>query len=288
MSNQPKVFVASSREGLHVAEAVNIKLENDARVKLWDNAFDLSSTTIQSLLSRAHDSDFAVFVFHADDKTIIRGNTYSTVRDNVLFELGLFIGALNLERCFILAPKSTEVEFRLPTDLAGVTISFYDDSLDDMVDAVTASCAKIKVALKRLGTEATEAQTQPKSEELANLQRQLGSVQSELWRTRIDAERSIEEKSKLLAAISAHFYATAKPATEAEIRAWEEGAKQTYPDTQTISRHGVYYVDHDVIVPPLFGAHAVALIVAKGARVAGLDQWSHNTIYFMDGFRKLN
>src|SRR6202040_953388 len=37
--------------------------------------------------------DLGVFVFDADDVAVIRDNKTPTVRDNVLFELGLFIGS---------------------------------------------------------------------------------------------------------------------------------------------------------------------------------------------------
>ncbi len=149
MSDKPNIFIASSGEGVSVAEAVAIKLEHDARPKLWDNAFDLSSITISALIEKTKDADYAVFIFHKDDKTTIRENTYSVVRDNVLFELGLFIGALGIEKCFILVPKSKENEFRMPTDLAGVTTTTYDDELEDMVDAVATSCAKVKNQIKK-------------------------------------------------------------------------------------------------------------------------------------------
>jgi hypothetical protein len=286
MNNQPRLFVASSSEGLHVAEAVVIKLEHDARVKLWDNAFDLSSVTISSLVARARDTDFATFVFHKDDKSYIRGNVYNVVRDNVLFELGLFVGALGIDRCFILVPKSGENEFRLPTDLAGVTVSTYDDTLDDMVDAVAASCAKMKMALRKL-TKATAAPPESQETKARVAQQQMQALQSEIWRLRIDAQRSEEEKDKLLHALAAHFYTIAKPATEAEISAWEEGAKATYPKKPKIGRGKVYFVDRDVILPPLYGSLSISVIVAAGVKVHGLDQWSHNSVYFMDGFRKL-
>ena len=148
MSDKPTIFIASSSEALSIAEAVHIKLEQEARVRLWENAFDLSSITITTLISKTKETDYGVFVFHPDDKTVVRGEEYSTVRDNVLLELGMFIGALGLERCFILAPKSVEATFRLPTDLAGVTASFYDDQEEHYTDAVTGSCAKIKQTIK--------------------------------------------------------------------------------------------------------------------------------------------
>lgn len=147
---RPRVFIASSSEALQVAEAVNMRLDNYAQVKQWDNAFDLSSITINSLVQCSRNTDFAVFVFHRDDKAIIRDNSYSIVRDNVLFELGLFIGAIGIERCFVLIPKSSEHDFRLPTDLAGLTVATYDDSHKNHVDAVTASCGRIKQAIEQL------------------------------------------------------------------------------------------------------------------------------------------
>jgi len=285
MTELPRVFIASSSEGLHVAEAVNIRLEHDAKIKQWDNAFDLSSMTLPSLVSRAQDTDFALFVFHKDDKTIIRGTTYSVVRDNVLFELGLFIGAVGVERCFVLIPKSSEGDFRMPTDLAGLTVAVYDDSLDDMVDAVTTSCAKIKQAIRRLHK--SDAPVTPPANASAATQEQLRSVQSELWSTRIDMQRAVEQQAKLMAAVTNHFYAVAKPATETEIAKWEEGAKESYATPPKIRGRNIFFVDKDVIIPPLHGASSISVIVAPGVRVQGFDQWSHNAVYLMDGYRKL-
>lgn len=282
MSNLPRVFVASSREALHVAEAVNIRLEHDTKVKLWDNAFDLSSLTLPALLSRTQETDFAVFVFHKDDKVIIRGSEFSSVRDNVLFELGLFIGALGIERCFVLFPKSVEGEFRLPTDLAGLTVAAYDDSLDDMVDAVTTCCAKIKQAIKKAISPETAPKAAP-SEKHDTTQ----ILQSELWRARIDLQRASEQAAALHSAIAAHFLAIAKPATEKEIKRWEEGAKDSYTSVPTIGSRNAFFVDRDLIVPSFYGASSISVIVAPGVKVFGLDQWSHNTVYFMDGFRML-
>lgn len=287
MSELPNVFIASSLEGLSVAEAVNIKLEYEARVKQWDNAFDLSSVTIDSLIKRARESDYGVFVFHKDDETTIRGNSYSSVRDNVLFELGLFIGALGIEKCFVLMPKSKEREFRLPTDLSGVTMTTYDDALDDMVDAVATSCAKIKHAIKKIET----GKKLPKDENgsvTKVLQQQLNSTQSNVWRLNQEVERAKEETAQLLESIKNHFFSIAKPATPAEILAWETGAKNSYLKDVKIKYHDVYFIDRDVVIPPLFGSSSISIIVGCGVRVYGIGNWSHNSIYYMDGFRTDN
>ncbi len=286
MSDLPRIFIASSREALQVAEAVNIRLEGDGRIKQWDNAFELSTLTLPTLCARTKETDFAVFVFHKDDQTIIRGNTYSSVRDNVVFELGLFIGSLGIEKCFVLVPKSVEGDFRLPTDLAGLTVTSYDDSIEDMVDAVTTSCAKIKQSIKKswvVNTTIAEQQSSP-SVPSPDPNREL---QSELWRARVDLQRAIEQVAAMHSAITTHFMAVAKPATEREIATWEDGAKQNYSTVPKIGTRNTFFVDRDVIIPSLYGANSISVIVGAGARVVGLDQWSHNAVYFMDGFRKL-
>lgn len=282
MSDKPTVFIASSSEAISVAEAVHIKLEQEMRVKLWENAFDLSSITITTLIGKTKEADYAVFVFHPDDKTLIREKEYSSVRDNVVLELGMFIGALGLEKCFILVPKSAETAFRLPTDLAGVTASFYDDQEPDLTDAVTGSCAKIKQSVKKLEAAKTKTETTSETE---TLREQLHSTQSQIWSMNHDIQRANEQSQSLLESIKLHFFSIAKPATLAEIKSWEDGAKASYLKEVKIRDRGVYYVDREVIVPPLHGAGAISIIVASGVKVYGIDKWSHNSIYYMDGFR---
>tara|TARA_Y100000589_G_scaffold285190_1_gene284545 strand:- start:31 stop:897 length:867 start_codon:yes stop_codon:yes gene_type:complete len=283
MSKKPTVFIASSSEALPVAEAVLVKLEQEVRVKSWDNAFDLSNTTINTLVQKTKEVDYAVFVFSKDDTSIIRGEEYASTRDNVVLELGLFIGALGLERCFILAPKSVSSSFRLPTDLAGVTASFYDDDEElEVIDAITSSCVKVKQAIARLEKTPDSTETSSKDE---ILNRQLHEAQSQIWRMNHDIQREAEKSQTLLEAIKHYFFSVAKPATPAEIKAWETGAKQNYLQEVKIRDMSVYYVDRDTIVPPLHGASSLSIIVAEGVKVYGLDRWSHNKIYYMDGFR---
>lgn len=282
MSDKPTIFIASSSEALSVAEAVHIKLEGEFRPKLWENAFDLSSMTITTLISKTKEADYAIFVFHPDDKALIREKEYRAVRDNVVLELGMFIGALGLEKCFLLVPKSSGATFRLPTDLAGVTASFYDDLDLDISDAVTGSCAKIKQAVKKLEANKTQIATTTESEVL---KQQLSHTQSQLWSINHDVQRANEQSQSFLESIKIHFFSIAKPATPAELKAWEYGAKESYLKDVKIREHNIYFVDKDIIIPPLHGANAISIIVEKGVRVHGVDKWSHNRIYYMDGFR---
>jgi hypothetical protein len=85
--------------------------------------------TLAGLLKNLRDSDFGIFVFAADDDAITKGKLLKVPRDNVVYEAGLFSGYLCPERCFIAVPKSVEVH--VPTDLAGMTRGFYDDTRTD-------------------------------------------------------------------------------------------------------------------------------------------------------------
>ena len=118
----PRVFVGSSEEGLEVAQALQAALGAEYDVSVWNQGtFVMSGTGIHSLLRASQRHDFAVFVLTADDKLTTRRSTRPAARDNVLFEAGLFIGAIGLDRTFLVCSKG----LRLPSDLAGVTVALF-------------------------------------------------------------------------------------------------------------------------------------------------------------------
>ena len=147
---KPRVFLASSVEGLDVASAINESLDYDTEIVHWKDGFSLSSYTIDSLMEKARTVDFAIFVFTPDDVSTIREQSHIVVRDNVLFELGLFIGSLTKERCFIIKPRGVNLHF--PTDLLGLTPADFDGnrSDNDLTQAVNAACSKVKKEILRL------------------------------------------------------------------------------------------------------------------------------------------
>ncbi|MFQ2539839.1 TIR domain-containing protein [Aeromonas caviae] len=158
---KPKIFIGSSREGVHIADAVHANLTYDAECTVWkDGVFQLSQNTLADLVRVLRDSDFGVFVFSPDDLSIMRGNTSTTVRDNVIFELGLFIGRLGPERCFFLIPDDAS-DLRLPSDLAGVTPGRYEGSRSDSnwMAALNPACMQIKMQIARLKSFQDAAQT---------------------------------------------------------------------------------------------------------------------------------
>jgi predicted nucleotide-binding protein len=103
---KPRVFIGSSVEQLELAYATQEALEHNVESTVWtQDVFTLSQGTVASLIDRLDDSDFGIFVLAPDDVTIMRDVNGRTVRDNVIFELGLFIGRLGADRCFLIVPR---------------------------------------------------------------------------------------------------------------------------------------------------------------------------------------
>src|SRR5262245_31786624 len=121
---RPSVFIGSSSEGRSIAEYLQVLLDADCEVQLWSQAtFGLGDSTLASLVVAIERFDFAVLVVTADDTGTARGEGYAAPRDNVLFELGLFMGALGPARTFMVVDRSNPP--KLPSDLAGVTYASF-------------------------------------------------------------------------------------------------------------------------------------------------------------------
>lgn len=119
-TSKPKIFIASSGRAILLAEALANYLSDIAEVQRWYRSFPPGFGTLDSLLTEAGDCDFAAVLLTEDD-VLHKGNLEVLApRDNCVFELGLFIGALNLEprRCFMLTSTSRDA---LPSDLKGRT-----------------------------------------------------------------------------------------------------------------------------------------------------------------------
>ena len=159
-----RVFVASSVEGLDVAYAVQENFQFDFDITVWSQGvFALTKGSLENLDEQSGRYDAAVFVFSPDDSSVVRGTSKATVRDNVLFELGLFIGRLGREKCFLIKPMSFS-DFDLPTDLIGITPGTYDDARGDgnLVAALGPVCNKIRRALNPKADKVPPKESEPK------------------------------------------------------------------------------------------------------------------------------
>ncbi len=192
-----KLFIGSSVEGINVAFAIQDNLQYNAEITVWDqDVFNLSETSIESLIKILQTCDFGIFVFTPDDYIKIRGKKDLVVRDNVIFELGLFIGKLGRERCYIILPDNKE--FHLPTDLAGITPAKYDASRsDNNLKAGTGIASnKIRETIVKLGRlNKSNDETEPKSQSEGNI---IVSPKNEDWIELIFFSKKYDEAIKVL------------------------------------------------------------------------------------------
>jgi len=148
----PSVFIASSSEMLPIAEQIQFDLQQVSRPVIWSQGvFGLGWGTLESLIKAASTYDFSIIVFGADDSINFRGDAKNVPRDNVIFELGLFIGKLGQERTYVLYDKTANLH--ILSDLAGITKAAYDGvwATTDLAAAIGAACQPIRLAIKKLG-----------------------------------------------------------------------------------------------------------------------------------------
>lgn len=151
-SGRMRLFVGSSSESRAVARCLHSLFSKEGTIepRLWEFAFEATDFTMEGLEEAMDQSDFAAFVCAPDDIVKSRGKTAFVPRDNVLFELGLFMGRIGRKRCFVLTPNGTRV--KLPSDLMGITELHYEGSAKTVTrDMVLAAADQIIEIVNRDG-----------------------------------------------------------------------------------------------------------------------------------------
>ena len=149
--DKPRIFLGSSEKQQKLLQALTRGLEDVANVEPWTTSFNPGTTTLERLLELAQEVDFAAFVFAQDDWTTNSppasdpsGSGQASPRDNVVFEAGLFCGALGMRRTFILHASGS----KLPTDLLGLTSVRYKATTPADMRAVN---QKLRTAIESVG-----------------------------------------------------------------------------------------------------------------------------------------
>ena len=124
---KPRIFLGSSAQQEKLLAALARGLQDIADVDAWMTVFNPGVSTLERLVELTREVDFAAFVFAQDDWTTKGASPeaasgQASPRDNVVFEAGLFGGALGIRRTFILHANGA----KLPTDLLGLTSIRYD------------------------------------------------------------------------------------------------------------------------------------------------------------------
>src|ERR671927_1779052 len=124
--NKPRIFLGSSGKQAKLLQAITRGLADVADVEPWTAAFNPGRSTLDRLVELSQEVDFAAFVFAQDDWTTTDASQsgQASPRDNVVFEAGLFGGALGMRRTFILHANDS----KLPSDLLGLTCIRYGEA----------------------------------------------------------------------------------------------------------------------------------------------------------------
>lgn len=125
---------------------------------MWDQeVFKASHYPLEALMQELKNSDFGAFVLAPEDLITMRGKRWSVPRDNVLFELGMFIARLGRESTFLVVPKKRP-NLHLPSDLDGLTVLNYDSERSDgkIIAALAAPGNAIRRAAKNESRQAAK------------------------------------------------------------------------------------------------------------------------------------
>lgn len=116
------LFIGCSDEASHVAFEVKAVLEAKFKKRLdvkvfketeWKNL----TAILDNLRNRLDEYYYAVFIGYPDDVVLSRNEFYYSCRDNVLFEMGLFLSRVGRDRTFFVLPNKLNYNGARPIQL---------------------------------------------------------------------------------------------------------------------------------------------------------------------------
>lgn len=123
-----KIFVASSLEAKEEDKFVRTVLEeNNIEAVTWKDIFHTGEFNLDSLLNITQKIHGAIIISTCDDKIWYRGTESMAPRDNILFEMGLFIKALGTKHVALVFCKNENGDSpKIPTDIQGLNVIFFE------------------------------------------------------------------------------------------------------------------------------------------------------------------
>ena len=151
MKNKLKIIIlSSSKLGLPIANSLKtslLQVNSNLNVNVWneDPIFEPATFTLTRLLELNTIFDFAIVILTPDEMVLekkskpgLRGKTtYNYLpKDNVIFEMGLFLSSLGIERTFILRQGNV----KLPSDIGGIYFTQFDIEGDNFDNSIKIQC----------------------------------------------------------------------------------------------------------------------------------------------------
>ena len=148
---RPKIFIASSGKNISIAKAFKNQLREYADADVWDEVFRKhnNESFLETLMQSKEDYEYGLFVWAADDAIANKKNAVYSPRDNVVFETGLFMGALGTPKIFIVYDDA--IPLKTPTDFLGINlIKFNSKELKQKKhSAIKDACKIIEYEIKK-------------------------------------------------------------------------------------------------------------------------------------------
>jgi hypothetical protein len=146
--DRPRMFIGSSSEGKEIAQRLQAELLDFCDAELWTNGFFLpGDSNVESLLAASAEVDYAALVLTPDVLIEERGAEGRAPRGNVIFELGLFTGALGRHRAF--AVYCTDDEVVIPSDWSVTSAVYRRPTRGNTNAALTPATLAIRDAISR-------------------------------------------------------------------------------------------------------------------------------------------
>lgn len=149
--NEPVVFIGSASEQLEICREIEVAFSYDPIVvKVWTGIFNPSKIPIEDLIAMVNDADFAILVISPDDIIESRGIEMYGPRDNILFELGLFMGGISRERTFMVKPRGKDI--KIPSDLIGIKpLEYAEGPMGTLCNRMGPVCTELRRLIVRIG-----------------------------------------------------------------------------------------------------------------------------------------
>lgn len=154
-----KIFIGSSSEGESLAQAIQGNLDKSFDCVIWNqDAFKFGEGNLESLVGCLEEYDFAILALTPDDITDSRNHENTSPRDNVIFELGLFIGGLGRDRAIAIHQES--INLKLPTDLDITIGKFRIQQSGNLTASTGAVCGRIERHMNKVGGKPRKKQSE--------------------------------------------------------------------------------------------------------------------------------
>jgi predicted nucleotide-binding protein len=148
-----RIFIGSSKEKEEFAEKIKEKLSRmlgPSEIELWsDYFFENNKSALESIVEKADSFDFAILLLTGDDRTESRNESFTSLRDNIVFEFGYFMGTIGRNRTFGILDK--KVENHILSDLRGISMPVLEYDFELVDDSLTKLCESLYISMNKVG-----------------------------------------------------------------------------------------------------------------------------------------